>query len=279
MCFPPAWGMLMSPAGRAATPPPLLCRHPAAFCGYKGQFRQYTGSAFLHTQAPGKLLHIIASLHPQARRMFLHVIANQCAHWCGNPFSCGSTNRKAAPVANPQLPAHSPRYHPLAPAHTCPPSACHCEERGSRPATWQSVLLRQHRTKSNSSRQIRRSCEFALSTTDLPGISAGMRIATPVCALARNDMQKTGSCQRLQGRFPAVPWQRPLANADTWQISACHCEERSDVAIRSPAAAQTEKQSFGRIRKALRICPNGSKLSRYFCGETDCRTSVRTGSQ
>ena len=92
--------MLMSPAGRAATP--LLCRHPAPFCGYKGQFRQYTGSAFLHTQAPGKLLHIIASLHtqarrmflhviaslhPQARRMFLHVIANQCAHWCGNPFS------------------------------------------------------------------------------------------------------------------------------------------------------------------------------------------------
>ena len=86
--------MLMSPAGRAATPPPLLCRHPAPFCGYKGQFRQYTGSAFLHTQAPGKLLHIIASLHTQARRMFLHVIANQCAHWCGNPFSCGSTKQK-----------------------------------------------------------------------------------------------------------------------------------------------------------------------------------------
>ena len=87
LCFPPAWGMLMSPAGKAATPPPLLCRHPAPFCGYKGQFRQYTGSAFLHTQAPGKLLHIIASLHTQARRMFLHVIANQCAHWCGNPYS------------------------------------------------------------------------------------------------------------------------------------------------------------------------------------------------
>ena len=146
-------------------------------------------------------------------------------------------------------------------------------------ATWQSVLLRQHKPKSNPLGEYEKHCEFALCTTVLPGISAGKRIAAPVCALARNDMQKTGSCQRLQGRFPAVPWQRPLANADTWQISACHCEERSDVAIRSPAAAQTEKQSFGRIRKALRICPNGSKLSRYFCGETDCRTSVRTGSQ
>ena len=109
--------------------------------------------------------------------------------------------------------------------------------------------LQQHKTKSNSSRQIRRSCEFALCTTVLPGISAGTRIATPVCALVRNDMLKAVTCQRLQGRFPAVPWQRPLANADTRQVSACHCvlapahtchvsachcEERSDVAIRTP---------------------------------------------
>ena len=65
--------------------------------------------------------------------------------------------------------------------------------------------------------RIRKSCEFALSTTDLPGFSAGMRIATPVCALVRNDMQKEGrvrgckdvarndmqkavACQRVQGR-------------------------------------------------------------------------------
>ena len=59
--------------------------------------------------------------------------------------------------------------------------------------------LQQHKTKSNSSRQIRRSCEFALCTTVLPGISAGTRIAAPVCALVRNDMQKAVACQRLQG--------------------------------------------------------------------------------
>ena len=68
-----------------------------------------------------------------------------------------------------------------------------------------------------------------------------MRIATPVCALVRNDMQKAVACQRLQGRFPAVPWQRPLANADTRQISACHCEERSDGTIRSPCSSTKRK--------------------------------------
>ena len=55
--------------------------------------------------------------------------------------------------------------------------------------------------------------------------------------------------------------------ANTWQIFACHCEERSDVAIRSPAAARNEKQYFGRIRKARRICPNSSQLARLLCGE------------
>ena len=77
----------------------------------------------------------------------------------------------------------------------------------------------------------------------------------PLCgaphALVRNDMLKTGRCARVQGRFRqytgSAPWQTRthskflhviarsiVACADTWQISACHCEERSDVAIRSP---------------------------------------------
>ena len=41
----------------------------------------------LHT--PAHLLLVLANhpLHPQKRTRLLHVIANQCAHWCGNPFS------------------------------------------------------------------------------------------------------------------------------------------------------------------------------------------------
>ncbi len=42
--------------------------------------------------------------------------------------------------------------------------------------------------------------------------------------VVRNDMLKTGRCQRVQGGFPAVYRRCPLANADTGQIFACHCK-------------------------------------------------------
>ncbi len=45
------------------------------------------------------------------------------------------------------------------------------------------------------------------------------------------------------------------------------------------AAAHGEREYFGRIREMLRICPNGSQLVKYLCGDADCHTSVRTGSQ
>ena len=41
---------------------------------------------------------------------------------------------------------------------------------------------------------------FARSGAKLSSFTAGMRIATPVCALVRNDMQKAEACQRVQGR-------------------------------------------------------------------------------
>ena len=43
--------------------------------------------------APADTWHVFAHLarqtflHPQTRYRLQHVIANQCAHWCGNPFS------------------------------------------------------------------------------------------------------------------------------------------------------------------------------------------------
>ena len=126
-------------------------------------------------------------------------------------------------------------------------------------------------------------CGFAWAAANLPGIPAGMRIATPrgskvrhaqlrptaragqrslgaplptkgvplrgpmhwfamTCKrrirvsgcknVVRNDMKKTGTCQRVQGRDAGVLLGKVLAHADTRQVSACHCEERSDVAIR-----------------------------------------------
>ena len=60
--------------------------------------------------------------------------------------------------------------------------------------------LRQHKTKSNTLGNSEKRHEFAQTAANLPGIPAGMRIAAPVCALVRNDMQKTETRLRLQGR-------------------------------------------------------------------------------
>ena len=47
-------------------------------------------------------------------------------------------------------------------------------------------------------RQTRKSVyEFARSSASLSSFTAGMRIAAPVCALVRNDMQKTEARLRL----------------------------------------------------------------------------------
>ena len=64
-------------------------------------------------------------------------------------------------------------------------------------ATWQSASPAAAQAKRNYSRRIRRSCGFALGIANLLGFPAGLRIATPVCALVRNDMQKAGAWLRL----------------------------------------------------------------------------------
>ena len=56
-----------------------------------------------------------------------------------------------------------------------------------------------------------------------------------MCALVRNDMLKTDMRLRVQGHGAGVLLGKVLANADRLQVTACHCEERSDVAIRIPA--------------------------------------------
>ena len=68
-------------------------------------------------------------------------------------------------------------------------------------------------------------------------LSQGTRIATPVCALVRNDMQKEG---RVRG---------------CKDVLHCHCEERSDVAIRVPAAGHSKEQYLRRTRKSVTNLP------------------------
>ena len=88
-----------------------------------------------------------------------------------------------------------------------------------------------------------------------------------MCALVRNDMQILARCQRLQGRFSGSKPAVPRYYAGRRQISTCHCEERSDVAIRSPAVGHSKEQYSGRIPKASRIRPKWYQLARLLCGE------------
>ena len=123
--------------------------------------------------------------------------------------------------------------------------------------------LRQHKPKSNTLGEYEKCYEFALSITDWQSFSAGKRIAAPVCALVRNDMQKTEAWLRVQGRPPTV-----IA--------------RSEATLQSVllAVGRRGEQYFGRIREsAYGFARSIAKLPGFPAGRTDCHTSVRTGSQ
>ena len=181
---------------------------------------------------------------------------------------CGSTKREAVLQANTKsvtdfpwesVVAHADSYmflHVIARSgatwQSASPCVCHCEERsdvairipcGSAKRT---AVLWANAGKCN---------EFALSTTDLPGISAGTRIATPVCALVRNDMLKTGRCQRLQGRFPAVHRQCPGIVRTGGKFLHVIARSGATWQSASPAAAQNEQQYFGRMRESVTNLP------------------------
>ena len=69
--------------------------------------------------------------------------------------------------------------------------------------------------------------------------------------------------------------QCPLAGGDTRQIFACHCEERSDGTIRSPAVAQSKEQRLRRIREsAYGFARSSTGLPGFPAGRTDCHTSA-----
>ena len=165
------------------------------------------------------------------------------------------------------------------------PSACHCEERSD-------VAIRSPCSTASQKAVLwantKKYYEFAQTAANLPGISAGMRIATPVCALVRNDMQKTGTRQRVQGGASKQTGRR----LRVLPLGGRPCKRRHPASLcmslrgaqrrGNPFSLQyniTESSTLGEYEKMLRIRPNISLFARHFCGDADCHTSVRTGSQ
>ena len=70
-----------------------------------------------------------------------------------------------------------------------------------------------------------------------------------------------------------------LANADTKQIFACHCEERSDVAIRiSLRQGMAEGSTSGKYVRRYEFAQSNANLLGFPAGKR-IATGVRTGSQ
>ncbi len=97
--------------------------------------------------------------------------------------------------------------------------------------------LQYHKTENNTLGKYVRRNEFARTAANLLGISAGTRIATPVCALVRNDMQKEGrvrGCKNVGrndmqkvGRRARVQGRLARGHAETWQV--CAGQGRNDM--------------------------------------------------
>ena len=124
---------------------------------------------------------------------------------------------------------------------------CHCEERSDvairSPAVAQS--------KEQYLRQTRKSVyEFARSSASLPGISAGTRIATPVCALVRNDMQKFAGCLRNTRALPGECRETYLlcVRVTVLCMSLRGAKRRGNPLLL--AVEHDRKQHFRRIRKS-----------------------------
>ena len=98
--------------------------------------------------------------------------------------------------------------------------------------------------------------EFAQTAANLPGFSAGMRIATPVCALVRNDMQKTVTRLRGQGRLPTA-----IARSEAAGQSA------------SPAVVHSRKQYFRQIRNCYEFAKSTAIFPDFPAGRR-CALSV-----
>ena len=113
------------------------------------------------------------------------------------------------------------QIRPAAPSCTRSSAAIFCMSLRGAKRRGNPFSLRQHKAKRNYSRQIRRSCGFALSIANLLSFPAGLRIATPRCPKVRHALlrPKARAGQRsLRAPLPAkgapLRGPRPLVRND-----------------------------------------------------------------
>ena len=162
----------------------------------------------------------------------------------------------------------------LASADTLPPSACHCEERGNRPATWQSVLFAVARNEKQHFGQIRRPLRIRLKCYFLPAFSAGRGL--PRRFAPRNDRGRYALASAGAWQVPAhltrQTFLHPLTRLCLLHVIANQCAHwcGNPRPCREPWQPNTtlgKSAALSRIR--LRHCP----LPCPTAGVTDCRVA------
>ena len=126
------------------------------------------------------------------------------------------------------------------------PSACHCEERSDvairSPCSTasQKAVLWANTKKCYEFAQKRiyrclslRGCGLPHQCAHWFAMTCKRRVRVSECKAVGRE----GKC--VDGG--SFAWYNVLAYADTPHVSACHCEERSDVAIRSPCSTTSQK--------------------------------------
>ncbi len=147
----------------------------------------------------------------------------------------------------------------LAYADTLQVSACHCEERSDVAIRYS---LRCNMTESSTLGECVSGYEFAQTAANLLSFSAG----------------KT-DCRRCAHWF-AMTCRRKDVCAGASTSPHCHCEERSDVAIRYSCGRAWRRAALrANTEKCYGFAQSSTRLPSFTAGRTDCHASVRTGSQ
>ena len=227
-----------------------------------------------------------ASLQAQTPFCLLHVIASQCAHWCGNPFS--PQGNLAGRYYFGQIRMHFPVFALGAALCFVLPQENGLPRRGAAApllAMTCKNLLRVRTARTHYRGKFPTVYEFALSAAFswrfLRGRGLPHQCAHWFAMTCRRRAGVSGCkdvARKVRGNMPGVSGGKALVRNDTSPPVIARSEATWQSV--SPAVGRRGEQYFGRIREsAYGFARSSARLLGFSAGRTDCRTSVRTGSQ
>ena len=190
---------------------------------------------------------------------------------------CSTTSQKAVLWANTKNATNSPKQHILAHAGTWQVSACHCEERSDVAIRSPCSTASQKAVPQANTQPSTNSPKSAFIVA-FPCGDADCHRCAHWFAMTCKRRVRASECKAVGREGKCVDggsfaWYNVLAYADTPHVSACHCEERSDVAIRSPCSTASQKAVPQANTQPSTNSPKSAFIVAFPCGDADCHTS------